>query len=237
MMSLDRRRFMRDSALCAAGALVGGRVLNPGPAPANAISREPVLVAYDTMFGSTKKVAEEIGRVLESDGSRVEVRLVDDLDRTDGYRAVVVGSSIRSDAWLDDAVQFVADNQRDLKDKPTAYFLTCLTLARPDKAALAKAETFLDPVLREAQRVKPVSTGLFGGVLDYSEMSWMMKMIMKRKMSSTGLKEGDYRDWRVISAWADGLKSHLTPKSASPSRKTGSEADSPPQRAASLHLT
>ena len=49
------------------------------------------------------------------------------------YHGAVVGSAIRSDRWLPEAKGFVERNSALLSRIPTAYFLTCLTLALPPR--------------------------------------------------------------------------------------------------------
>jgi len=53
--------------------------------------------------------------------------------------------------------------------------------------------------------VRPVDVGLFAGVLDYSELSFIVRLVMKSKMKKKGVPEGDHRDWDAIRAWAEGL--------------------------------
>jgi hypothetical protein len=57
-------------------------------------------------------------------------------------------------------------------------------------------------VLAAVFEVKPVDMGLFAGVLDYRKYSAGMGAVMRYKMRSKGVKEGDYRDWDGIQAWA-----------------------------------
>jgi len=64
-------------------------------------------------------------------------------------------------------------------------------------------------VLNAAPDVRPLDTGLFAGVLDYEKMNMMIRMVMKSKMKSKGVPEGDFRDWNAIRSWAGGLSSRL----------------------------
>jgi len=57
--------------------------------------------------------------------------------------------------------------------------------------------------------VKPVDIGLFAGVLDYSKLSFVVRMVMKSKMKKKGVPEGDHRNWDDIRAWAEGLSPKL----------------------------
>ena len=106
-------------------------------------------------------------------------------------------------------MEFVEENRDFLKEVPVAYFLTCLTLSRNTDETRLKAKAYLDPVFKTVPEVQPVNTGLFAGVLDYSKLSWGMRMVMRRKMDKFGVKEGDYRDWDAIRTWASSFRSRL----------------------------
>jgi len=67
----------------------------------------------------------------------------------------------------------------------------------------------LDPLRNAVPQVQPVDTGLFAGVLDYSKLSLIVRVVMKSKMKKKGVSEGDYRDWDAIHSWAEGLRSAL----------------------------
>lgn len=225
MTKPTRREFLIESAKLTGGALaaltLGSGVFSPkmGQAaktkflesicgPSNASDRK-VLVTYASRCGSTGGVAETIGRVLCEKGISVEVRLVKNVTDMAPYRAVVIGSAIRSSKWLPEAIEFVEANCGILSQMPVAYFLTCLALSKPTEANRQKAATFLDPLKETVPQVRPIDVGLFAGVLDYSKLSWPMRLVMKRKMKSKWVSEGDYRDWRAIRAWAAGVRSAL----------------------------
>lgn len=168
-----------------------------------------VLVAYASRCGSTGEVAEAIGQILCNDGVGVDVRLVENVKDLSSYQSVIVGSAVRRSKWLPEAVDFVEVNRDFLKEVPVAYFLTCLALSKNTEETRGKASTYLDSVCKVAPQVRPLRIGLFAGVLDYSKLSWGMRMVMKRKMDKVGVKEGDYRDWNAIRTWVSGLGSIL----------------------------
>jgi len=164
-----------------------------------------VLVAYASMHGSTAGVADTIAGALRGGGALVDVRPVQEVTDLHPYQAAVIGSAIRSDRWLPEAREFVSGNRGILSQIPTAYFLTCLTLALPSQGNLTRAKSFLNPVIDDVPQVQPVSVGLFAGVLDYRKYSMAVKAMMKYKMRTRGIEEGDYRDWQAIRHWADQL--------------------------------
>jgi menaquinone-dependent protoporphyrinogen oxidase len=220
MLPLTRRHFVKSSTLLTTSlALTGvhGLIPKPGQAAQNEFlqasygiekqAAKKVLIAYASMHGSTGQVADVLAKDLCAAGASVDIRLVGNVKDLSPYQAVVVGSAIRSDRWLPEANEFVAGHRSILSNIPTAYFLTCLTLAKPSAENLTRVQSFLDPVREEVPEVKHVAAGLFAGVLDYNKYGATIKAVMKYKMWAKGVEEGDYRDWRAIHAWADQLKS------------------------------
>ncbi len=162
-----------------------------------------VLIAYASKAGSTGGVAKAIGQTLSNGGMQVDVCLMKDVADLAPYRAIVAGSAIRAGEWLPEAMQFVQTHRAALAQKPFAAFLVCMTLAKPSGQASQEAAAYLEPV---RALVKPVSEGLFAGVLDYSKLSLIDGLMMR---AVGGDQPGDYRDWNAIRVWADGLKSIL----------------------------
>ena len=164
---------------------------------------QKILVTYASKAGSTGSVAKAIGQILADSDTQVDVLLIKDVHDLTTYRAVVVGSAIRAGAWLPEAAQFVQTYQATLTRKPFAAFLVCMTLAKPSAKANQEAAAYLEPV---RALVKPVSEGLFAGVLDYSKLSLIDGLMMR---AVGGDQPGDYRDWNAIRSWAECLKSIL----------------------------
>ncbi len=167
-----------------------------------------ILVTYASRTGSTGGVAEAIGKILAESGAQVEVRPMQDIvDAQDlaGYGAVVAGSAIRGAKWLPEAMEFVRTYRAELARKPFAVFLVCMTLAMPgaEKYRVGVAE-WLEPVRAQ---VKPVSEGLFPGILDISRVPALGDRLKFRASVLVGVwSEGDHRDWDAVRAWAESLR-------------------------------
>jgi menaquinone-dependent protoporphyrinogen oxidase len=161
-----------------------------------------ILVTYASRIGSTAGVAEAIGKTLVESGAQVEVRRMQDVTDLTPYRAVVAGSAIQGKQWLPEAMQFVQTHQTALTQKPFAAFLVCVTLAmkNADKYRSFVAD-FMQPV---RALVKPVSEGLFAGVLDIGKIPSFRDRLKFRLSVAFGVwSEGDHRDWNAIRAWAE----------------------------------
>jgi menaquinone-dependent protoporphyrinogen oxidase len=207
---MTRRRFLALSAGAVGAALLPaagagsdrGAVFPESTCRPGEPGAQRVLVAYASRYGSTGGVAEAMGQALCSPGTSVDVRLVDHVTDLSPYRAVVVGSAIQRGQWLPEAVDFVKRHEVLLGQRPTAYFLTCMTLREDTPARRTEVRAYLDPVFREAPRIRPFSLGLFSGALDFSQLSLLYRIILKAK----GGQQGDYRNWPAIKAWAQGLR-------------------------------
>jgi len=157
-----------------------------------------VLVTYASKYGSTGGVADAIGKELCTKGVNADVVLIKNASNIGSYQGVVIGSAIYMGKWMSEAVDFVKKNKDTLRQMPVAYFLVCMTLSKPTGENQAKVLSYTDPILKAVPEIKPVGIGTFAGALDYKNLSWLSKKILKSK----GTPEGDFRDWKAIQAWA-----------------------------------
>ena len=157
-----------------------------------------VLVAYASKHGSTREIAEEIGRVLRDGGFDAEVaeaRLVSDVA---AYGAVVLGSALYAAHWQRDANRFVARHLAALRTRPVWLFSTG-PLDRSADAGLLPAPPSVaittDPIGARGHRV-------FGGRLLADTPGLDPQVLATHPV-------GDFRDWDAIRAWAAGIAAAL----------------------------
>ena len=137
----------------------------------------------------------------------MDVLPVQEVEDLAPYRAVVAGSAIQTAQWLPEAMQFVRDHRAELARKPFAAFLVCMTLAMKKGGCHEHVATWLEPV---RALVKPVSEGLFTGVLDVSQVRSLGDRLKFRLSVVMGVwSEGDHRDWNAIRSWAESLPPRL----------------------------
>ncbi len=163
-----------------------------------------ILVTYASRFGATAGVAEAIGKTLAEHGAQVDVLPMKEVADLSAYQAVVAGSAINGGAWLPDAMQFIRAHQSELQRVPFAAFQVCMTLAMKNgEQYRGHVANWLEPV---RALVRPVSEGLFAGALEIGKIPSFGDRLKFRLSVLFGVwKEGDHRDWKAISAWAESL--------------------------------
>lgn len=172
-----------------------------------------VLIAYDTIHGSTAEVGDRIGKNLCDQGFRVDLRLAAHVEDISEYDAVIVGSAIYKFAWLRDAKVFLQKNQPTLAQLPTAYFIVGASMSEDtpeNRDAVKKA--FVDPVLEKFADITPLSIGLFGGAVDFAANDYYLFewVVLKLLGLILGYTEGaDWRNWDTIDGWSKELAGEL----------------------------
>jgi menaquinone-dependent protoporphyrinogen IX oxidase len=174
------------------------------------------IIVYGTHFGATAGTAEEIAKVLREEGFDVKVANIKEEKIKDisEYGLVVVGSGMAMGNWTGEAEDFLKKYQKDFENKKLALFVSSLKPVeeKAGKTALVakiRKVAFEDKILK--YHLKPIATGMFGGVLDYNKMSFLMRKAMeagyKAQLQRFGFKETepgvyDLRDWAEIHNWA-----------------------------------
>jgi len=172
-----------------------------------------VLIAYDTIHGSTAEVGDRIGKNLCDQGFRVDLRLAVHVEDISEYDAVIVGSAIYKFAWLKDAQVFLQKNQPTLAQLPTAYFIVGASMSEDtpeNREAVKKA--FVDPLLDKFADITPLSIGLFGGAVDFAANDYYLFewVVLKLLGLILGYTEGaDWRNWDTIDSWSKELAGEL----------------------------
>jgi menaquinone-dependent protoporphyrinogen IX oxidase len=189
---------------------------------------EKILVAYDSMAGSTAEVAQAVGEEIARGGSQVDVLALEQVSSLAGYAGVVVGAPLII-GWHRDALNFLRKYRKEFQQIPLAVFAMGLSLTQtgatsldrfpvtvddklpkppvnPEKLTFRERYTSLDnylaPILRAIQPARPVSIGVFGGRLEYGRLKWWAVMFVMLIIQAPA---GDKRNWPAIRSWAAGL--------------------------------
>ncbi len=168
------------------------------------MTNKKILITYASRAGSTAEIAEAIGKTLSQGGTQVEVLPMQDVKDLSVYGAVVAGSAMRSSKWLPEAMQFITTHRAVLSQRPFATFTVCITLAMSNSDQYRQAVTaWIQPV---RALVKPVSEGLFAGMLDFNKLPLNWDTLKLRAVVALGIfPKDDRRDWNAIGKWADSI--------------------------------
>jgi menaquinone-dependent protoporphyrinogen oxidase len=161
-----------------------------------------VLVTYASKHGSTEEVALEIAGRLSAHGIVADVRATRDVSSLQGYEAVVLGSAIYMGRLHADARAFLHRHRAGLAERPLAVFaMGPRSLETDDVAGSRKA---LDAALAKEAPLEALSTAIFGGVLDPTQLHFPFNR----------MPAADARDWDAIRAWGDEAAERIAPQEA-----------------------
>jgi menaquinone-dependent protoporphyrinogen oxidase len=157
-----------------------------------------VLVAYATKHGSTREIAEEIGRVLDAAGLEAiaaPARAVVDLAP---YDAVVLGSALYAAHWRREANRFVARHLEGLQSRPVWLFSS----GPLDRSADAGTLPATPSVAATADLIGAREHRTFGGRLLADTPGLVPQVLLTHPV-------GDFRSWNAIRDWAAAIASAL----------------------------
>lgn len=166
-----------------------------------------VLIAYATKYGSTAEVAAAIAKTFEEEGVSTELLDVHSVRDLHDYRAVVFGAPLYNTRLLRAGRHFLTRHRQALAEMPVAMFVLG-PLGYGEKNEKTPEKQFERALGRNAE-IRPLSTALFGGVIDQGKLRAPDKYSppLKRFFPLT-----DVRDWQAIEAWAIGVLDQLKPR-------------------------
>jgi menaquinone-dependent protoporphyrinogen oxidase len=171
---------------------------------------QPILVAYATTEGHTRKVAEFIAQRLRIRGHRVDlvdVATASALDVSAAYQAAFVGGSVHQHKHQSALLHFAKNNRDWLAAMPVALFSVSLAAATDDMDGRLEARRMADEFVDESG-LKPLVTRCIAGALKYTQYDYfkrlLMRMISKQQGRSTDTsKDTEYTNWDDAEAFVD----------------------------------
>lgn len=170
---------------------------------------KPILVAYATTEGQTRKVATHVADALRALGRPVDLVDVgspaaDSLSPM--YAAAILAGSLHLGVHQSSLAEFARRNRDWLNACPAAFLSVSLTAALTDDASRAECRTaaqqFLDVTGFAPGIVLPVA-----GALPYTQYDWFrrfaMKTISRRHGGDTDTtRDFEYTDWAALDRFA-----------------------------------
>lgn len=162
-----------------------------------------ILVGYASAHGSTAEIAQFMGRILQAYGAQVTVAPVGNIHDVSGYDAVVLGSAIHGNMWLQALSLFLERFEAALKTVPTYLFITCIRVMEPGGREHALQEYVYHPTL-EKVGIELDKVGVLAGKIEINAISWDERWLLASNYDGSAgskLVNHDYRDWAAIGAW------------------------------------
>jgi menaquinone-dependent protoporphyrinogen oxidase len=181
-----------------------------------------VLVAYATRHGSTRGIAERIAQRLGAAGLQVETHPVEEVRDVRSYDAVVLGCALYMFHWLKQGAAFARRNRADLASRPLWLFSSGPT--GDDKVDKQGRDVLEVSGPREIERLRatlhPRDHRVFFGAWDrsYEPIGFAERFVSLMPAARNAIPSGDWRDWPLIDAWADGIAAELKGEAAPGSR-------------------
>lgn len=168
-----------------------------------------ILIAYASAHGSTRDVAEFIGRVFRVYDVEVTVANVKDVQSVDGYDAYVLGSAIHGGLWLQEMCSFTDRFGDQLAQKITYFWINCIRALEADGYEHA-LKYYIDHNALRSFNVRDIA--VFAGKLNTDAITrqeqWYLASNYDGKMTAGNIKD-DFRDWEAIAAWANSAAKEL----------------------------
>jgi menaquinone-dependent protoporphyrinogen oxidase len=163
-----------------------------------------VLVTAASKHGATAEIARVIGGVLETQSIDVDVRPPEEVERLDGYGAVVLGSGVYAGHWLKDAKAFVERHGAELRERPVFLFSSG-PVGAPPKDTDVPAE-----IPEVDASTGAIDHRVFGGRLTGSHLGPFEKLIIRIVKAPLS----DDRPWDEIAEWAKEIARFLKGETA-----------------------
>ena len=175
------------------------------------MGEKKILIAYGTRYGNTEEISKEISKKLEEIGFEsiiynLGVGKTKNWPNIDDYDGIIVGTSLKVNAWKKQVKNFINKHKEQLKNKKFGVF-TCGAYAI---GAPKEAYDDIPKRLNEKFNLKADIHASFGGVIDFSENSnvgragkSVLKLVALGFSKEFNIEidmEGrnDFRDWEKI---------------------------------------
>lgn len=157
-----------------------------------------ILVTYGSKRGGTAGIAEMLGRAFGEQGFQADVRAASDVASLEEYDAVVVGGALYASRWHRAARRFVRHHAEFLRTKPVWLFSS----GPLDDSAARNEIPPVAHVRRLMELIRAQGHITFGGRLEPDAKGFIASKMARQH-------SGDWREPRLIQAWAEGISEAL----------------------------
>ena len=171
---------------------------------------QPILVAYATVEGQTRAVAQFIAERLRIRGHRVD--LIDTATPaaqavTPIYQGAILGGPVHQQQHPAALRHFIKLNHAWLKALPLAFFSVSLSAALDDMDSRIEAQRTLNQFIDEVE-LQPVAARCVAGALKYTQYDYFKRLVMtlvarQRGQSTDTSKDYEYTNWADVEAFVD----------------------------------
>jgi menaquinone-dependent protoporphyrinogen oxidase len=161
-----------------------------------------ILVAYASVRGSTKEIAQAIGKELQAAGHSVDVMEMKSVLSLEDYHAVVIGAPLYMGKAVGDVGKFVKRHHDALATRPVAAFTVGVT---PIGNKSEEIENAMKIFRRALAPLEPVAATIFAGKVDPAKLPFFQKWIWQKVKGPVG----DFRNWDAITQWAREIPAKL----------------------------
>jgi menaquinone-dependent protoporphyrinogen oxidase len=166
-----------------------------------------LLVAYQSVEGHTRTVAERIAERLRAAGALVTLVTADAAPAPTRFDGVVVGDPIHAGQHTEQLTAYLKTHAATLERVPTALFQVCLTSADHSPEQLATTGGYV-AALTEATGCTPDLVARFAGALPYTRYGRIKRAFMRRIAGGSGHPTDTSRDhvltdWDEVEGFAD----------------------------------
>lgn len=153
-----------------------------------------ILVTYGSKLGGTAGIAEMLAQSFSEQGIQADVRSAREVKSVEEYDAIVVGGGLYASRWHRAARRFVKRHAEELRTRPVWLFSS-----GPLDDSAARNEI---PPVAQVQRLMELVGAqghiTFGGRLEPDAKGFIASKMARQH-------SGDWRDPRLIRAWAEGI--------------------------------
>ncbi len=174
-----------------------------------------ILVAYATVEGQTRKIAEHIAARLEQAGATVVVGDVGQAGFAEpgSYQAAILCAPIHIGRYPERMVRFIEDWKEVLDAMPTALVTVSLAIASAYEEEQAEARACPRKLERKTGWTAGVEHNA-AGALKYVEYDFFRRWVMRRIAEKEGgpvdvSKDHELTDWAALDAFTDSFVASL----------------------------